>query len=123
MNVHGRVGDPSRRQRLLAVLALLLAAAGTATAEDEPVLVMTSGAHRVDTTKVAALLGTSALHRADPEFVLAATGQRIGGVAPVGHPKPLRTLVDVALATGYADQPHFAREFRRFAGITPTRWR
>ena len=69
-----------------------------ATAADEPVLVMTSGAHRVDTAKVAALLGTSALHRASADFVLAATGQRIGGVAPVGHPKPLRAIVDVALA-------------------------
>jgi prolyl-tRNA editing enzyme YbaK/EbsC (Cys-tRNA(Pro) deacylase) len=68
-----------------------------ATAEDEPVLVLTSGAHRVDTAKVASLLGTSALKRADAEFVLAATGQRIGGVAPVGHPAPLRTIVDMSL--------------------------
>lgn len=69
-----------------------------ATAEDMPVLVLTSGAHRVDAAKVAALLGTSVLNRADPEFVYRHTGQRIGGVAPVGHPAPLRTLVDVALA-------------------------
>jgi prolyl-tRNA editing enzyme YbaK/EbsC (Cys-tRNA(Pro) deacylase) len=69
-----------------------------ATAEDEPLLVMTSGAHRVDTAKVAALVGTAKLKRADADFVYAATKQRIGGVAPVGHPKPLRTLVDTALA-------------------------
>jgi prolyl-tRNA editing enzyme YbaK/EbsC (Cys-tRNA(Pro) deacylase) len=69
-----------------------------ATAEDRPVLVLTSGAHRVDTGKVAALLGTDRLKRADPEFVHRHTGQRIGGVAPVGHPAPLRTLIDVALA-------------------------
>ena len=68
------------------------------TAEDEPLLVMTSGAHRVDTAKVARLVGTAALRRADPEFVYAHTGQRIGGVAPVAHPRSLRTLVDVALA-------------------------
>lgn len=68
------------------------------TAEDEPLLVMTSGAHRVDTAKVASLAGTAKLSRADPDFVLAATGQRIGGVAPVGHPAPIRTLVDIALA-------------------------
>jgi prolyl-tRNA editing enzyme YbaK/EbsC (Cys-tRNA(Pro) deacylase) len=68
-----------------------------ATAEDEPLLVMTSGAHRVDTAKVAALVGTAALRRASAEFVFAATGQRIGGVAPVAHPTRLRTLVDVAL--------------------------
>lgn len=64
------------------------------TAEGEPVLVMTSGAHRVDVAKAASLFGTAALRRADPEFVHAATGQRIGGVAPVAHPQPLRTLVD-----------------------------
>ena len=69
-----------------------------ATAEDRPLLVMTSGAHRVDTVKVAALVGTAKLKRADPDFVYAATGQRIGGVAPVAHPAPLRTVVDVALA-------------------------
>ncbi len=68
------------------------------TAEDEPLLVMTSGAHRVDTARVAALVGTTKLSRADPDFVLAATGQRIGGVAPVGHPAPITTLVDVTLA-------------------------
>ncbi len=69
-----------------------------ATAEATPLLVLTSGAHRVDTAKVAALVGTATLSRATPEFVYAATGQRIGGVAPVGHPRPLPTLVDVALA-------------------------
>jgi prolyl-tRNA editing enzyme YbaK/EbsC (Cys-tRNA(Pro) deacylase) len=69
-----------------------------ATAEDTPVLVLTSGAHRVDTARVADLLGTGALRRAKPEFVLQHTGQPIGGVAPVGHPTPLRTLVDRALS-------------------------
>ena len=63
-----------------------------------PLLVLTSGADRVDTGKVAALLGAQRLRRASPEFVRAATGQVIGGVAPVGHPAPLRTLVDRALA-------------------------
>lgn len=67
-------------------------------ADGEPLLVLTSGAHRVDTAKVAAGLGVQKVGRADPEFVYAATGQRIGGVAPVGHPKPIRTLVDTALA-------------------------
>jgi prolyl-tRNA editing enzyme YbaK/EbsC (Cys-tRNA(Pro) deacylase) len=73
-----------------------------ATDEDEPLLVLTSGAHRVDTGRVAGLVGTARLKRADPDFVYAHTGQRIGGVAPVGHPRPLRTLVDVALA-GYPE--------------------
>ncbi|MDP9118242.1 MAG: YbaK/EbsC family protein [Actinomycetota bacterium] len=68
------------------------------TAEGEPLLVMTSGAHRVDTSKVAALVGSRALTRASADFVHSATGQRIGGVAPIGHPRPVRTIVDVALA-------------------------
>jgi prolyl-tRNA editing enzyme YbaK/EbsC (Cys-tRNA(Pro) deacylase) len=67
-------------------------------ADGEPLLVMTSGAHRVDTTHVAELLGVSTVKRADADLVRAATGYAIGGVAPVGHPAPLRTLVDIALA-------------------------
>jgi prolyl-tRNA editing enzyme YbaK/EbsC (Cys-tRNA(Pro) deacylase) len=63
-------------------------------ADGAPLLVLTSGAHRVDTGRVAAIVGARAVKRADPEFVRAATGQVIGGVAPVGHPEPLRTLVD-----------------------------
>ena len=69
-----------------------------ATPDGEPVLILTSGAHRVDTAKVAALLGVAQLDRATPELVLTATGQPIGGVAPVAHPEPLRTIIDVALA-------------------------
>ena len=67
-------------------------------ADGEPLLVLTSGAHRVEEAKVAALLGVERLRRATPEFARGATGQPIGGVAPVGHPAPLRTLVDVLLA-------------------------
>jgi prolyl-tRNA editing enzyme YbaK/EbsC (Cys-tRNA(Pro) deacylase) len=66
-------------------------------ADGSPLLVLTSGAHRVDTGKVAALVGAAKVRRASPEFVRAATGQVIGGVAPVGHPAPIRTLVDRAL--------------------------
>jgi prolyl-tRNA editing enzyme YbaK/EbsC (Cys-tRNA(Pro) deacylase) len=64
----------------------------------EPLLVLTSGAHRVDEAQVAALLGVPALSRATPEFVRRHTGQAIGGVAPLGHPEPIGTLVDVELA-------------------------
>ena len=67
-------------------------------ADAEPVLILTSGGHRVDTGHVAGQLGVGALRRATPEQVRAATGQPIGGVAPVGHPSPVRTLVDTALA-------------------------
>jgi prolyl-tRNA editing enzyme YbaK/EbsC (Cys-tRNA(Pro) deacylase) len=66
-------------------------------ADGDPLLVVASGAHRVDTGKVAACVGVSRVRRASPEFVLAATGQEVGGVAPVGHPAPLRTVVDVDL--------------------------
>jgi prolyl-tRNA editing enzyme YbaK/EbsC (Cys-tRNA(Pro) deacylase) len=61
--------------------------------DGEPLLVLTSGAHRVDTAK----LGAGVVKRATPEFVREHTGQPIGGVAPLGHPKPIRTLVDTAL--------------------------
>jgi prolyl-tRNA editing enzyme YbaK/EbsC (Cys-tRNA(Pro) deacylase) len=67
-------------------------------ADGTPLLVLASGAHRVDTGKVAALVGAERVRRASAEFVLAATGQEVGGVAPVGHPAPLRTIVDVDLA-------------------------
>jgi prolyl-tRNA editing enzyme YbaK/EbsC (Cys-tRNA(Pro) deacylase) len=67
-------------------------------ADGEPLLVLTSGAHRVDTDHLARTLGVKRLRRASPEFVRTHTGQVIGGVAPVGHPEPLRTLVDVWLS-------------------------
>ena len=66
-------------------------------ADGDPLLVLTSGAHRVDTGKVAAGLGVARLKRATPDFVREHTGQAIGGVAPLGHPKAVRTLVDTAL--------------------------
>src|SRR3712207_1262346 len=66
-------------------------------ADGDPLLVLTSGAHRVDTAKVAAGIGAGRLRRAAPEFVREHTGQVIGGVAPLGHPEPVRTLVDTAL--------------------------
>jgi prolyl-tRNA editing enzyme YbaK/EbsC (Cys-tRNA(Pro) deacylase) len=66
-------------------------------ADGTPLLVLTSGAHRVDTRKIAVLVGALRVRRASPEFVREATGQVIGGVAPVGHPVPIKTLVDRAL--------------------------
>ena len=68
------------------------------TAVGSPLLVLTSGAHRVDEDKVAALLGVPQLTRAPADVVLRHTGQVIGGVAPIGHPEPIGTLVDVELA-------------------------
>ena len=66
-------------------------------AEGTPVLVMTSGSHRVDLGQVGSLL-EARITKADADFVRKHTGMPIGGVAPVGHPKPIRTLVDIDLA-------------------------
>jgi prolyl-tRNA editing enzyme YbaK/EbsC (Cys-tRNA(Pro) deacylase) len=73
------------------------AASNAETSDDEPLLILTSGAHRVDTDKVAKELQKT-LKRAKPDFVKLHTGQVIGGVSPLGHPKPVQTLVDTALA-------------------------
>jgi prolyl-tRNA editing enzyme YbaK/EbsC (Cys-tRNA(Pro) deacylase) len=67
--------------------------------DGDAVLVLTSGAHRVDTAKVARQLGAGSVRRASPDFVRQHTGQVIGGVAPLGHPKQVRTVVDTALAS------------------------
>jgi len=94
-------------------------------AAGSPVLVLTSGAHRVDTAKVAALLGVPKLARATPDFVRAHTGQVIGGVAPVGHPAPIRTLIDETLASfgevwAAAGHPHtvFPTSYEQLVGMT-----
>lgn len=63
-------------------------------ADGAPVLILTSGAHRVETTKVARQLAVDRLGKASPEFVRQHTGQVIGGVAPVGHVKVIPTYID-----------------------------
>jgi prolyl-tRNA editing enzyme YbaK/EbsC (Cys-tRNA(Pro) deacylase) len=90
-----------------------------------PILIMTSGEHRVDLDLVAASIGVDALRRAAPDEVRSATGQRIGGVAPVGHPSPVRTLVDETLSRyetiwAAAGTPHtvFATTYRRLLSMT-----
>ena len=94
-------------------------------ADGAPLLVMTSGAHRVDTARVAALVGAAVVGRADARSVRAWTGQVIGGVAPVGHPAPIRTLVDAWLARydvvwAAAGHPHavFPTSFDELLRIT-----
>ncbi|MCW2833086.1 MAG: YbaK/prolyl-tRNA synthetase associated region [Nocardioides sp.] len=71
--------------------SLLFDAGGT------PVLILTSGAHRVDTAKVADDLGLGRLERASPDFVRQHTGQVIGGVSPIDHPAPVPTWIDTWL--------------------------
>jgi prolyl-tRNA editing enzyme YbaK/EbsC (Cys-tRNA(Pro) deacylase) len=66
-------------------------------ADGQPVLVLASGDHQVDTAKVATVLGLGPVKRADADLVREATGFPIGGVAPVGHPAPLSTVIDIHL--------------------------
>src|ERR1700750_1132527 len=66
-------------------------------ADGVPVLILTSGSHRVDTAATASRIGVPALRRATPEFVRHHTGQVIGGGSPPGHPGPVATYLDTAL--------------------------
>lgn len=59
----------------------------------KPVLVIASGANRVDEKKIAALLGEK-ITRADPDFAREATGFVIGGIPPFGHSQPITTFLD-----------------------------
>ena len=61
------------------------------------ILVMSSGARRVDTEKLARVVGEP-IAKADAEFVRTSTGFAIGGVAPVGHTGAPRTFVERSLA-------------------------
>lgn len=63
---------------------------------DEPVLVLASGPNRVDTTLVGEILGGE-VTMADARRVKQETGSSIGGVPPLGHPEPLRTIMDETL--------------------------
>lgn len=65
----------------------------------EPLLVLAAGGRRVDQVRIAGLLDLAAIDQASPEQVREWTGFVIGGVAPVGHPAPLRTVVDVTLSS------------------------
>ena len=83
-------------------------------AGDRAVVVIASGANRVDAKKVAAALGL-AVRRADADFVRDVTGFAIGGVAPVGHLAPPLLLFDrdlLALHPIYAaaGSPHHVFE-------------
>ena len=68
-------------------------------ADGEPVMVLASGDHQVDTSIVAETLGAEHVGRADADAVRAATGFAIGGVPPVAHVTQMRTIVDRHLAT------------------------
>lgn len=65
--------------------------------DDSPLLVITSGRHRVDTKLVAEKLGVAKLHRVDADYVKEKSGFSIGGVSPVGWISPATILIDEAL--------------------------
>ncbi len=111
--------------------SLVFTVTRTPAAAAEPLLVLASGAHRVDTAKVAGLLelegvdGVDGLALAGAALVRETTGFVIGGVAPVGHLQPVQTLVDVSLARydtvwAAAGHPHavFATTYDELLRIT-----
>lgn len=63
-------------------------------AGDRPVMAFTSGANRVDESKLAAIVGAPDVRRATPEEARAATGFGVGGTPPFGHPQRLTSVVD-----------------------------
>ena len=98
--------------------------------DDSPLLVITSGRHRVDTTKVATQLGVSSLARADADWVKSVSGFSVGGVAPIGWESEdlslsVRIVIDEALAEyeviwAAAGHPHavFPTSFQELQRIT-----
>ena len=98
-------------------------------ADGQPVLVMASGGHRVDVHALGAVLEASEVVKANADQVREVTGFAIGGVAPVGHPEPLRTIVDTDLAQfdevwAAGGHPHYVfptsfDELVRITGGTP----
>jgi len=115
---------------LLGVSAGQIANSLVFTADGDPLLVMTSGANRVDTAALGERIGAT-VDRADAATVRAATGFPIGGVAPVGHTTALRVLVDedllghdVVWAAGGTPHTLFQTsgpELLRVTGGTPVR--
>lgn len=65
--------------------------------DDSPLLIITSGRHRVDTDLVAKNLGIEKLGRVDADYVKEKSGFSIGGVAPIGWVSPATILIDQAL--------------------------
>ena len=59
----------------------------------KPILVLTSGANRVDEKRIRSYTGEK-IGRADPDFVRAVTGYAIGGVPPIGHVQQMETYLD-----------------------------
>ncbi len=98
-------------------------------ADDEAIVVITSGAHRVDTALLAGSIGAAAIRMANAKEVRAATSQPIGGVAPVNWPSTLPVYIDAdleqyveiwsAAGTPNAVFPTTYEELRRLTGAIP----
>jgi len=65
--------------------------------DGSPLLIVTSGRHRVDTDLVANNLDLPTLERVDADYVKEKSGFSIGGVAPIGWLSPARIVIDIAL--------------------------
>ena len=59
----------------------------------KPILVLTSGANRVDEKRIREYVGEK-IGKADADFVRTVTGYAIGGVPPLGHPQKMETYLD-----------------------------
>ena len=93
--------------------------------DDSPLLVITSGRHRVDTALVASHLGVSELGRVDADYVKENSGFSIGGVSPIGWINPAKILIDEALndygvVWAAAGHPHavFPTTFQELLSVT-----
>ena len=62
-------------------------------ATNKPILVLTSGANRVDEKRISEYAGEHII-RADADFVRSVTGYAIGGVPPIGHAQKMETYLD-----------------------------
>lgn len=96
--------------------------------DSSPLLVITSGRHRVDTNLVAEHLSVEKLHRADADFVREASGFAIGGVSPLGWINPAHIIIDQALNDyeviwAAAGHPHavFPTSFKELKEVTMAR--
>jgi prolyl-tRNA editing enzyme YbaK/EbsC (Cys-tRNA(Pro) deacylase) len=96
--------------------------------DGSPLLVITSGRHRVDTELVAKELGIEKLHRADADFVKEKSGFSIGGVSPVGWINDATIVIDLALndydaVWAAAGHPHtvFATTYAELLSATGAR--
>ena len=97
--------------------------------DDSPVLVITSGRHRVDTDLITKHLGVAELLRADADYIKNISGFTIGGVSPVGWITSPLSIIDVALSDydvvwAAAGHPHAVypttfEELQRMTGSTP----